>query len=41
MAITTYICARTYGKRFTGPPIFLVQAFHHKRYSLWAVHERR
>ena len=29
MAITTYICARTYGKRFTALPIFLVRAFHH------------
>jgi 4,5-dihydroxyphthalate decarboxylase len=29
MAITTYICARSYGKRFTALPIFLVRAFHH------------
>src|SRR5262245_46016496 len=29
MAITTYICARAYGKRFTALPIFLVRAFHH------------
>src|ERR1700756_4170040 len=29
MAITTYICARAYGKRFTAVPIFLVRAFHH------------
>lgn len=29
MAITTYICARQYGKRFTALPIFLVRAFHH------------
>jgi len=29
MAITTYICARTHGKRFTALPIFLVRAFHH------------
>ena len=29
MAITTYICARSYGKRFTALPIFLVCAFHH------------
>jgi len=29
MAITTYICARQAGKRFTALPIFLVRAFHH------------
>jgi 4,5-dihydroxyphthalate decarboxylase len=29
MAITTYICARAYGKPFTALPIFLVRAFHH------------
>jgi len=29
MAITTYICARAYGKRFTALPVFLVRAFHH------------
>jgi 4,5-dihydroxyphthalate decarboxylase len=29
MAITTYICARGYGKRMTAVPIFLVRAFHH------------
>src|SRR5215475_4832485 len=29
MAITTYICARAYGKRMTAVPIFLVRAFHH------------
>lgn len=29
MAITTYVCARTHGKRFTALPIFLVRAFHH------------
>ena len=29
MAITTYICARQHGKRFTALPIFLVRAFHH------------
>lgn len=29
MAITTYICAKAYGKRFTALPIFLVRAFHH------------
>ncbi len=29
MAMTTYITARAYGKRFTGLPIFLVRAFHH------------
>lgn len=29
MALTTYVCARAYGKRFTALPIFLVRAFHH------------
>ena len=29
MAITTYLCAREYGVRFTALPIFLVRAFHH------------
>ncbi len=29
MALTTYITARAYGKRFTALPIFLVRAFHH------------
>jgi 4,5-dihydroxyphthalate decarboxylase len=29
MAITTYLCARAHGKRFTALPIFLVRAFHH------------
>lgn len=29
MAITTYLCARACGKRFTALPIFLVRAFHH------------
>ena len=29
MAITTYICARAHGKRFTALPIFIVRAFHH------------
>jgi 4,5-dihydroxyphthalate decarboxylase len=29
MAITTYICARAYGKPMTAIPIFLVRAFHH------------
>src|SRR5690348_1665522 len=29
LAITTYICARAHGKRFTALPIFLVRAFHH------------
>jgi 4,5-dihydroxyphthalate decarboxylase len=29
MALTTYICARSFGKRFTALPIFLVRAFHH------------
>src|ERR1700689_1914500 len=29
LAMTTYICARAHGKRFTALPIFLVRAFHH------------
>jgi 4,5-dihydroxyphthalate decarboxylase len=29
MAITTYLCARANGKRFTALPVFLVRAFHH------------
>jgi len=29
MAITTYICARAYGKPMTAIPVFLVRAFHH------------
>ena len=29
MALTTYICARSFGKRFTALPIPLVRAFHH------------
>jgi len=29
LAITTYMCARAYGKRFTAVPIFLVRDFHH------------
>ncbi len=29
MALTTYICAKEHGVRFTGLPIFIVRAFHH------------
>jgi 4,5-dihydroxyphthalate decarboxylase len=29
MAMTTYICARAYGKAFTALPIFPMRAFHH------------
>ena len=29
MAITTYLCAKEHGKRFTALPIFLVRGFHH------------
>jgi 4,5-dihydroxyphthalate decarboxylase len=29
MAITTYICAKAYGKPMTAVPVFLVRAFHH------------
>lgn len=29
MAITTYLCARAYGKAFTAIPVFPMRAFHH------------
>jgi hypothetical protein len=29
MAMTTYICARAFGKRFTAIPVFLARGFHH------------
>lgn len=29
MAITTYVCARAHGKRFTAIPVFPMRAFHH------------
>ncbi len=29
MAITTYICAKSFGKPMTAIPVFLVRAFHH------------
>jgi len=29
MAITTYICAKAYGKPMTAVPVFIVRAFHH------------
>lgn len=29
MALTTYLCARAHGKRFTAIPVFLVRGFHH------------
>lgn len=29
MAITTYLCSRAHGKRFTALPVFLMRAFHH------------
>jgi 4,5-dihydroxyphthalate decarboxylase len=29
MAITTYLCAKAHGKRFSALPIFLVRGFHH------------
>lgn len=29
MAITTYLCAKAYGKPFTAIPVFPVRAFHH------------
>ena len=30
MAITTYICGREHGKKYTALPIFIVRAFHHR-----------
>jgi 4,5-dihydroxyphthalate decarboxylase len=30
MALTTYLCAREHGVRFTAIPVFLVRAFHHE-----------
>ena len=30
MAITTYLCAKEHGVKFTALPIFLVRAFHHE-----------
>ena len=29
LAVTTYVCAKAHGKRFTALPIFLGRAFHH------------
>ena len=29
MAVTTYICAKAYGKRFTAIPVFPARVFHH------------
>ena len=29
MALSTYLCAREHGTRFTALPVFLVRAFHH------------
>jgi 4,5-dihydroxyphthalate decarboxylase len=29
MAITTYLCAKAHGKRFSALPVFLVRGFHH------------
>src|SRR6202011_3671914 len=29
MAMTTYLCARDHGKRFTAIPVFPMRAFHH------------
>jgi 4,5-dihydroxyphthalate decarboxylase len=29
LALTTYVCAKAYGKRFTAIPVFPVRAFHH------------
>jgi 4,5-dihydroxyphthalate decarboxylase len=29
MAMTTYLCARAFGKRFTAVPVFPMRAFHH------------
>jgi len=37
MALTTYLCAREHGVKFTALPIFLVRAFHHGA----ILHDRR
>lgn len=37
MALTTYLCARDHGTRFTALPIFLVRGLHHDK----VVHNRR
>ena len=29
MALTTYLCAKSFGKPFTALPVFLVRGFHH------------
>ena len=29
LAITTYMCAKAYGKKFTAIPVFIVRQFHH------------
>src|SRR3982751_3316293 len=29
LALTTYLCAKEYGARFTALPVFLVRGFHH------------
>ena len=39
MAITTYICARAHGKRFTALPVFPMRAFHHG--AIVVQHEER
>jgi 4,5-dihydroxyphthalate decarboxylase len=39
MAITTYLCAKEHGKRFTALPIFLVRGFHHGAIVANGVHD--
>jgi len=34
MALTTFLCAREHGVRFTGLPVFLVRGFHHRAISV-------
>jgi 4,5-dihydroxyphthalate decarboxylase len=39
LAITTYLCAKEHGKRFTALPVFLVRGFHHGAIVARDVHE--
>ena len=41
MAITTYLCARAHGKRFTALPIFPMRAFHHGAVLVHKAHDIR
>src|SRR5680860_1000285 len=39
MALTTYLCAKAHGKRFTALPVFLVRDFHPVSYTHLRAHE--